>query len=430
MRTLITTIKNKISPKVTGLTIAVLAFLTIPATVLAYGPERPTFTQTNPADYVTFNSITNNPQYGDERNFMRVRDVAAGTPSGDVADIQPGKEYEVNIFFHNNAKSTLNASGQGIAHDVYARTALPAVIKKGGAPTSAMAYVGASNATPKEVYDYIDIKNNTAADMVLHYVPGSATIHSQGAVNNKKLPDALFGASGTPIGYDTLGTLPGCNQYAGYITYRFVADQANFTFEKEVRPVGSHDWGKSATMKPGDKVEYLLSYKNTGSTEQDDIVFKDILPKGLTYVKGTSKLTNGNNPNGLAVTDGIGAGGINVGDYLPNGAAYLVFQAMIDANTPCSTLTNTAEANTDNGNKTDTANVLVTRDNCVPTPAALPTTGPAEVVAGLVGVAAITLGVIYYFKSRRDLEIALHGAQTHDSTPKMPTTETHDESKK
>ncbi len=435
MRTFITKLTSRFSPKITGLSIALLALLTIPASVLAYGPERPTFTQSNPADYVTFNSITNNPTYGDERNFMRVRDVAAGTQTGDVADIKPGKEYEVNIFFHNNAKSSLNASGQGVAQNAYARTELPAVIKKGGAATSAMAYVGASNANPKEVYDYIDIKNNTAADMVLHYVPGSATIHSQGSVNNSKLPDSFFKASGAPIGYNTLGTLPGCNEFAGYITYRFVADQANFTFKKDVRPVGSTEWKDSATVKPGDKVEYLLSYKNTGTTEQKDIMFKDILPKGLNYVAGTSKLTNGNNPNGLKMTDHISQGGLNVGDYLPNGAVYLVFQATVDPNAPCSTLTNIAEANTNNGNRTDTANVLVTKDNCTPaapvTPGALPTTGPAEVIAGLIGVAAITLGVIYYIKSRKDLDLALHDAQSqNDVVAKLPLTAHKHEDKK
>ena len=31
----------------------------------AYGPERATFTAENPADYVTFNAITNSPAYGD-----------------------------------------------------------------------------------------------------------------------------------------------------------------------------------------------------------------------------------------------------------------------------------------------------------------------------------------------------------------------------
>ncbi len=37
--------------------------------IFAYGPERETFTIEKPASYITFNSITNNPNYGDERNF-------------------------------------------------------------------------------------------------------------------------------------------------------------------------------------------------------------------------------------------------------------------------------------------------------------------------------------------------------------------------
>ena len=35
------------------------------AAVLAWGPSRRTFTMEHPAPYVTFNSITNNPNEGD-----------------------------------------------------------------------------------------------------------------------------------------------------------------------------------------------------------------------------------------------------------------------------------------------------------------------------------------------------------------------------
>ena len=70
-------IKNKVQ----NLGVAVIATLVGAAffgsTAFAYGPERQTFTAENPADHVTFNSITNNPTVGDERNFVRVRQVGS-----------------------------------------------------------------------------------------------------------------------------------------------------------------------------------------------------------------------------------------------------------------------------------------------------------------------------------------------------------------
>ena len=54
------------------------------AGALAWGPERPTYTIEKPADHVTFNSITNNPAYGDERNFVRIKE--AGAPASAYSD--------------------------------------------------------------------------------------------------------------------------------------------------------------------------------------------------------------------------------------------------------------------------------------------------------------------------------------------------------
>ena len=55
-------IKNKNSIRIGVALSATLAVLALPlVNTFAYGPERATFTGEKPADYVTFNSITNNP---------------------------------------------------------------------------------------------------------------------------------------------------------------------------------------------------------------------------------------------------------------------------------------------------------------------------------------------------------------------------------
>ena len=71
-------VKNKLQ----GLGVAIIATLiagvALSGSAFAHGPERKTFSAENPADYVTFNSITNNPTVGDERNFVRIRQAGTG----------------------------------------------------------------------------------------------------------------------------------------------------------------------------------------------------------------------------------------------------------------------------------------------------------------------------------------------------------------
>lgn len=425
MRTLITTIKNKIafrsSTIVTAATIAVVA----PAVALAWGPDRATFTEASPADYVTFNSITDNRKWGDERNFMRIRDIESGETFKDSASLQPGKEYEVLVLYHNNARESLNASGVGVAEGAYARTEIPAIVDSGASNVKAMAYVGAANANPAAVYDHIDLTNTTNADIALRYVKNSAKIASNGSVNGTALTEDLF-ANGVPLGYNSLdGILPGCDEYSGYITFKLVADAPEFTFTKDVRLAGTKEWKDDITVNQGDKVEYRLFYKNIGTIEQKNVVVKDELPQGLTYTAGETDLVNSNNPNGKRLDDSINAGGVDIGHYLPGGGGYVYLFAKADGN-PCSVLTNTAAAETRNGYLKDTATVRIDGDCEVPVEA-LPTTGPAEVIIGLIGVGAMTFGIVYYIKSRRDLDSALlHklSTPTFSKTPPVSDPET------
>ncbi len=393
-----------------------LAVTVIPASVFAWGPSRQTFTIQNPAPYVTFDSITNNPSHGDERNFMQVRDKDA-TNAGyvDQIPLTGGKEYVIYMYYHNNAASNLNASGVGIAHGAFAKAEIPALVKNGES-TKAAGYVGAANAQPTSVFDDITFQNNTGGDIALRYVPGSTTIHNFGSTNGATMPDTILTSSGVKLGYNALdGNLPGCNDYAGYITFRVKADQPGFTFTKEVRVNGTTGWKDSVTTAAGSKVDYLLSYENTGSTQQTNVVFKDNLPAGLTYVPGSSKLTNGNNPSGKTIGDEISQGGVNVGTYNPGADAYLSFSAIVNGSV-CATLTNTAAVETNNGSLTGSATVKLPGNACVASASSLPTTGPAEVIASFVSIGIITVGVVYYVKSRRDLGVTTFHAQINATT--------------
>lgn len=371
---------QKISRRTYALFAMAIATVVVPATLLAWGPStRVTFTEAAPAQYVTFNSITNNKSYGDERDFVQLRNVTDGGQYSNDTTLVPGKEYEVFAYYHNNANSNLNAGGTGIATGAFMRTQMPAVVKA-GEEARITSFVGAANAKHldkdganlgNQVWDEAYGKNTTSGDIALSYVAGSAKITSKGAVNGKTLPDALWGSNGTPLGYDALdGKLPGCLNYSGYVVYRFKVNQPNFTVEKTVSKSGADAYSENVKVNPGNTVDFMIKYKNTGTTTQT-VTIRDQLPAGLEYVAGSTYFSNSNTGNEwkAAGHDSVTKQGLAIGQYLPGAAGYLSFSAKVAAadKLVCGVnkFTNTAAADTENGSKSDTATVEVTKE-CVP----------------------------------------------------------------
>ena len=359
-----------------------VATVAVPATLFAWGPaSRVTFTMAHPATYVTFNSITDNGKYGDERNFVQVRNVTDNTKFGENTSLTPGKEYEVFVYFHNNASTTFNDAAHnysGVATGAYMRATMPASVAA-GQNAQITGYVGASNAKHldkngtnlgNQVWDEAYGKNDSNAAVALRYVSGSAKVTSNGAVNGKTLPDTLF-TSGTPIGYNALdGKLPGCNQYSGYVTYRFKVDQPNFTVAKQVSEAGKNTYVEEYSAKAGETVDFKIHYKNTGTTDQTGVVIRDQLPAGLEYVAGSTYVSTKGTWE-KTTHDTVVKQGINVGSYAPNGGAYVKFSAKVVGadKLACgvNTIKNIASADTQNGSKSDSAVVKVTKE-CAETP--------------------------------------------------------------
>ena len=349
----------------------IAAAIIVPVAVLAYGPERPTFTGAHPAPYVTFNSITDNPDVGDERNFVRIRPAGQGT-YGENVNLQSGQTYDVMVYYHNNASSGLNASGVGIAKDVALRMQMSANVA-GNSSTKVTGFINSSNAQPAEVYDSANVTNPTGAAMDLSFVANSAKVTSNGAINGSTLPDSVF-TTGAKLGFNGQdGTVPGCNEFAGYVIFQVKANQPNFEVTKQVHKTGSTGWKETEAVNPGDNVDFLVTYKNTGTTLQNNVVLKDILPEGMTYVSHTTSVANATNPQGLlldAKSDTATTTGANIGNYLPGANAYVKLTAKVvdnDKLPKCgpNTLVNKAEIQTDNGTKSDTANVTVNK-TCKP----------------------------------------------------------------
>ena len=423
------------------------------AKVSAWGPTRTTYTNESPAPYATFNSITNNAAVGDERNFVRVRELGNNSKYSDQVEVTPGKEYEVYIYYHNNAATNTNASGLGVATAVKASSAYPTILHTNErgmiSGIISWSYVESANAAAKngKVWDEAYLTTKTDG-VVMRYKTGTATIHNGGQANGSVLSTDLFTTNGTYLGYNKLtGTLPGCAEYSGYITYTLVAEKTSATLEKKVSLDGT-TWADTVNAKPGDYVTYRVKFENTGNTNLTNVIFKDVHDNGLTLRTGSTKIFNLANQNGKQIDDIIDISGYNTGDLAAGALVQVIYQAQVSTDkTYCKkTLKNTITASyNSNQNQKDSANVVVVCEED-PTPAPtcetnpelpeckkpdcttnpemegcqeeetcktnpnlpgcqeIPSTGPVEIVLASVVAAGILGGGLYLYKTRKTLK--------------------------
>lgn len=391
---------------------AVVAAVIIPATLLAWGPTRPTYTVANPADHITFDSITDNPDYGDERNFVRIKDAANTSEGGwsDQIKVESGKEYLVQMYVHNNAATSLNlvATNTRVMSTVPNNTAKSITVE---------GFITADNASPNQIWDQAIFSGDK--DFNLTYQPGSAQMFNKVYPNGTPIADSIVTSTGALVGYDKMdGNLPGCFNYSGYVSYKVKVNtpqMANFTMSKTVSKHGANKWQESYAAQPGETVDYLIKYKNTDSAQQDNVVVKDTLPDGMSYVKGSTKFGTVAQPGGVPATDDITKDGINIGSYATNGGTWVMFSATVAGNDSLpacgsNTLHNVARVETDFGYKEDSADVTVVRvcQNVTPVtpvvpvvPGQLPQTGPADGIFTFIGVAAATAALAYAINSNR-----------------------------
>ena len=430
----------KRAPKITSAVLVMIATaIIIPLSLHAWGPSRQLYTVANPSSKITFDSITDNPAVGDERNFVVVKDAANTADGGwqDNVTVQPGKEYLVRVYVHNNAASSLNL----VATNTRVSASVPTTTGKN---VSISGFVTADNSDPLKIWD--DISFSSDKDFNLAYIAGSAQIWNNGyAKTGASLPDSIVTSTGALIGYNGPdGNVPGCFQYANYVYFKVkpqFAPTDKFETTKQVRKAGTTTWANTVNANPGDNLEYLITYKNAGEVNEYDVVVKDTVPAGITYVNGSSVLTNTNNPTGKVVNDDVVTpGGINIGSYKPGSVATLKFSAKVAAseNLVCgtNTIVNKERTIANGGYIESSANVVVNKScdtnitvcelstktivtinnsqfdskkyskdlaKCDTTtvPPELPHTGATSNIVALLGLGTLIASVGYYVTSRR-----------------------------
>ncbi len=434
--------KHSIKLKTLGLAATVGLSLATFVSASAWGPERSTFTMKEPATYPTFNSITNNPTIGDERDFVRVGEINADvTDLKDEIEVVPGRQYLVYVYFHNNASSTFNDSAHnhsGVALKTRMSSSFSTVLtpeEKG----KITATITADNSNPASVWDEAYMSTSTNK-VLMHYVPGSAKIYNDWKANGSVMPSSLFTEEGTLLGLNALnGVIPGCEEYHGVVSYVLQAEELGGSIEKMVSKDGT-TYSEAANIAPGEEVFFQLTVRNTGDVALTNATIKDTLPAGLTLVPGSVGLRANESATIDPLSDNILDTGYNLGTIGTGNVVYITYKAKAGDDFDCNgtSLVNNATLTYDSDQKTgdtreDSATVIVKKtdceeptpplDNCETNPALpecqekncktnpemegcqeLPSTGPLEIVMAIIVIAGIGGGGYYLYRTKRTLK--------------------------
>ena len=355
---------------VAGLSALTLAVLVPAASSYAWGPDRPTYTMKTPPDHPTWNSITDNNNIGDERDFVRIKEVGTNVLTNEIK-LTPGKTYEINIYYHNNAATSTNKSGKGLAQKAKVRSSFPTKVNASG-KGKVSATLSSTTTTPASVWDEAYFTTDSKSDIELKFVDLSAKIYNTGKIDGSTLGTQLFG-EGIYLGHNNFsGVLPGCSEYSGRVVYRVKAVQASSTVSKTVSLDGTNFFS-DVTAKAGDTLTYKITFKNTGTKDLSNVTFRDKLPTGVTLVPGSVKIYDTATKKTQSLSDAVVANGINTGLFGQGIVGTLTYKVKVanniveNGNCGTNSFKNTINVTTDQtGTATATATIKV--DKTCPDP--------------------------------------------------------------
>lgn len=346
---------------------------------------------------------------------VNVGNVTTNTDYAKSTNAQVDDVIKVQLWYHNKEEEN---SGK-IANNLRAKIDAPLGVKGKTQVIKTTVKADNSNAVTDTATANLSLDNAS-----LEFVPGSVKWrHNSGSneqpnwVTEVITDEVVTGQNGAVIENEKP-----CFNYEATITALFRVRTSSVSITKQVRLLGEKDWKVENTAKPGETLEYLITFKNEGNTQLKNVVVGDNMPAYVSYVKGTTQLKNGANPNGIKITsDNITTGGIDVGNYNPGAVGYVWFAAKIDSNLQPGgyTLKNVGIVRPEGMN--DFYNVAITKIHVVgpttpvtPTtpqpggqPTSLPTTGVEAPLAGMAGTGVIGYSIHAYRKSRKQLEGAL-----------------------
>ncbi|MES2971071.1 MAG: PKD domain-containing protein [Patescibacteria group bacterium] len=357
--------------------VAAAALLPLSASAITPGSIPYQGEETSGVNFPAFNIFSGVPSVGNEADFIRVKkDGEPNTTLRNTVDTacKTGDRFDVWFYVHNGAKPSLNenGTGPGVAKNVVAKVALPATTASGPITGG----VTASNAQAIS-----DTANITCAgkQFKLKYVEGSANAFLDLPNKLVPMPRAIV-EGGTPIGTNLLdGNVWGCWEQRVWMGLKVEVEEVPVV-------VPSSGDCKSIDNFVADPKTRKVSFKITGTTQNATIT-------------------------GYRVDWGDGKGAVETTQdasftYPKDGTFKIVASVKVKyANGTEEWKPPLVACQRDVTFKTDTPPVVVlppVTPVAKVTPAALPKTGPADVMGLFAATSAGGAFVHRYILSRRN----------------------------
>ena len=274
-----------------------------------WGPAREGFYFDELPDHPVFNSVVDNPIYGDERHFLSIKGAPRGR-EGHFVVLQPGMTYTAELFYNNDGDPHLNASGKAVAVEVLAAVKLPETLRA-GKPEILQATVGCFNGKPQEVWDQVALY--CAEDAVIEYDVASAKIYNYGKLSGEGIGTQLF-SEGVCLGFNKFsGKLLGGMQFSGRIEFKFTVKPIRQVAFSQTASVDRRNYGERIAVFPGDEVSCRIELRNDHFDDIEDVTFRTELPEGMELVPGSVVLYAVPFMGGRQLSDHLVSNGINTG---------------------------------------------------------------------------------------------------------------------
>ncbi len=274
-----------------------------------------------------------------EGNVQSLNVTRGQTAYQDTTSASDGEVVQVQVWFHNRE----NPNGEQ-ANNTTVKVSIPE--NQPGQSQNITGTVTSDNFNTMTDTTTVALSD---AKSSIDYIPGTAKYrYNKGAADGDQTcetgfdyaPERCYATvsisdniidSGVNLQSIRKQTLRGCNAHHETVTVqvRVKTPKPGIKIDKQVRVKGTSEWMTSNTAKPGETVEYKITYQNAGTTTHEAVEIRDNLPPNVTYVPGTTVLSNTGGKK--TVADGVATSGIIIGNYLPGGGAYVYFDAKMPA---------------------------------------------------------------------------------------------------
>jgi uncharacterized repeat protein (TIGR01451 family) len=233
--------------------------------------------------------------------------------------------YDQVVKIQVNYTNTEAASSGLVANDVHFKIEIPSTP---GATQVVTTDVDGSNTN--DVSSSVSVHLDNASEY-LQYELGSSVAKvtaPDGTISEVSVPDAS--GPETSTGYLLNNGNP-CQSASVTVLARVMLPGVKIVKQSEVLGQ-SNAWSNDNTAEPGQILKYLITYENTGNTEENNVAIGDNLPPTLTLIPGTTQVITGSGTT-TDNTNNLTKGGIIIGNYAPGVTAYVEFEAQIPSAT-------------------------------------------------------------------------------------------------